>query len=77
MFFHKYKRKIINIEGITSKEHAKKIEEALENLIDITKAKVNINKKQAIIGYDNDVDEILLTNTIEKIGFTVTGIKEL
>lgn len=77
MFFNNKKRKIINIEGMTCEHCAKKLETSLENLIDISKVKVNLQKKQAIINYDNTLDEILITNTIEQLGYTVTGIKEL
>lgn len=75
MFFNKKKRKIINIEGMTCEHCAKKVKDALENLVDITNAKVDLKKKQAIVTYDNNVDEILLQETIEKLGYTVTGIK--
>lgn len=77
MFFNKNKKKIINIEGMRCDNCTKKVQAALENLVDVDKAKVNLTKKQAIVTYNNTVDEILLTNTIEKLGFTVTGIKEL
>lgn len=76
MFFSKKKRKVINIEGMTCEHCAKKIETALENLVDISKAKVDLKKKRAIATYDNTLDEILLQETIEKLGYTVTGIKE-
>lgn len=77
MFFKRSKRKIINIEGMTCEHCAKKVKDKLENLIDVSKVKVDLNKKQAIVSYDNTLDELLLTNTVEEIGFTVTGIKEL
>lgn len=76
MFFKKKKRKIINIEGINNEVSAKKIEEALENLVDVSKVKIKLNQKVAIVTYDNTLDEILLQKTIEKLGYTITGIKE-
>lgn len=76
MFFRKKKRKIINIEGMTCEHCVKKVESALENLVDVSSAKVNLKKKQAIVTYDNTLDEILLQKTIENLGFIVTGIKE-
>lgn len=75
MFFKK-KKKIINIEGIINEDEIIRLESTLENLIDVSKVKVNLNKKQIIIKYDNTIDDILLTETIEKLGFVVTGIKE-
>lgn len=76
MFFKK-QRRIIYIEGMNCEQCVKKIEEALENLVDISKAKVNLKKKCAIVTYENSADDILLTQAIEKLGYTVTGIKEL
>lgn len=76
MFFEKKKRKIISIEGMTGENCSKKIQDALENLVDVSKARVELNKKRAIVTYDHSVDEILLQDTIEKLGYTVTGIKE-
>ena len=77
MFFNKKKRKIINIEGMTSEDDAKKVKDTLENLTDVSKVKIDLNKNQVIVIYDNTLDEILLTNTIEELGFTITGIKEI
>lgn len=76
MFFNNKKKKIINIEGMTCKHCAKKIEDALENLVDVSNTKIELNKKRAVVTYDNTIDEILLQETIEKLGFNVTGIKE-
>ena len=76
MFFNKKKRKIINIEGMTCEHCANKVKTTLENLVDISKAKVELNKKRTIVTYDNTVDDFLLQDTIEKLGYTVTGIKE-
>ena len=77
MFFKKKKRKIIHIEGMSCEHCAKKVETALEDLVDIQRAKVNLKKRCAIVTYQNSVDEVLLQNTIEKLGYTVTGVKEL
>ena len=77
MFFKRGKSKIVNISGMHGEEDAKKIEDTLNNLIDVSKVKVNFKKGRAVVGYDSMIDEILLTEQIEKLGFTVTGIKEL
>lgn len=76
MFFKKNKKEIC-IEGMSCEHCKKKIETALENIMDVTKVKVDLKKKCAIITYENNVDDILLQNTIEQLGYTVTGIKEL
>ena len=77
MFFNRRKKKIVNIEGIDFEVSAMKLKDTLEELVDISKVKINIKEKYAIISYDNTLDEILITNTIEELGFSVTGIKEI
>ena len=74
MFFKKSKKKIINIEGIIDDELI--IKSTLENLIEVSNVKINLNKKQIIVSYDGIIDDMLLTKVIEKLGFVVTGIKE-
>lgn len=76
MFFQK-KRKIIYIEGMSCEHCVKKVETALKNLVDITKVKVQLKKKAAIISYENEVDDLLLQKVIEDLGYTVIGIKDL
>lgn len=61
---------------MTCKHCTQKLENALENLIDISSAKANLNKKTITITYESTVDEILIKKTIEDLGYTVTGIKE-
>lgn len=76
MFFQKKKVKIINIEGMTCDHCAQKLKNALENLTDVSKAKIDLTKKTALVTYENTLDEILLQNTIESLGYKVAGIKE-
>lgn len=76
MFFKKSKSKIVTIEGMNSYESAKKIEDTLNNLIDVSKIKINLAKGQVIVSYYDTIDEILLTKKLEELGFNVTGIKE-
>ena len=54
-----------------------KIETNLESLSEVNKAKVDLNKKIAIVYYDDTLDNLQLQTTIEKLGYTVTGIKEV
>ena len=75
MFFKK-KKKIIHIDVLTSEIYPKKIEDVLSPLADIIKVKVDINKKQIIITYENTLDEFLLQKKIEELGYNVTGIKD-
>ena len=74
MFFKKSRKKIINIDGNINNKVVIKC--TLENLIEVSKVKVDLNKKQIIVSYDGIIDNILLTEVIEKLGLIVTGIKE-
>ena len=73
MFFKKSNKKIVNIEGVINDEVI--IKSTLENLIEVSRVKVNLNKKQIIVSYDGIIDDILLTEAIERLGLFVTGIK--
>ena len=77
MFFCHQKRKIIGIEGMHCDKCKEKIETNLESLSDINKVKVNLHKKIAIVYYEDTLDNLLLQTAIEKLGYTVTGIKEV
>ena len=77
MFFCHQKRKIIGIEGMSCNHCKEKIETNLESLSEVNKAKVDLNKKIAIVYYDDTLDNLQLQTTIEKLGYTVTGIKEV
>ena len=77
MFFKKSKKKIIGIEGMHCEKCADKIDKALEDLSDTDRVKVNLKKKTATIYYNNSIDDLLLQKTIEDLGYTVTGIKEI
>lgn len=59
MFFKKSRKKIINIDGNINNEVVLKC--TLENLIEVSKGKVNLNKLQIIDSYDGVIDNILLT----------------
>ncbi len=76
MFFKKEPRKVVGIDGMHCNNCKEKIEHALEELIDIEKAKVDLKKSVAYIYYSHSADDLLITETIEKLGYSVTGIKE-
>ncbi len=76
MFFKKEPRKVVGISGMSCNHCKEKIEHALEDLIDVSQAKVDLKKNVAYVYFDHSVDDLLITETIEKLGYTVTGIKE-
>ena len=77
MFFKRRKKKIIGIDGMHCIACAQKIDKALESLSDVNLVRVDLKKNCAVVFYDNDVDSLLLQKTIEDLGYTVTGIKEI
>ena len=77
MFFKKRKKKIVGIDGMHCDNCAKKVGRALEDLSDIEQVKVDLKKKIATVFYDSNVDDLLIQKTIEELGYTVTGIKEI
>ena len=77
MFFNRAKKKVISVDGMTDNFCAEKIGENLVSLVDVSKVKVDLKKKCIIVSYENSVDDILLQETIEKMGYIVTGIKEI
>ena len=76
MFFKKKARKVIGIDGMHCDRCREKIEQALGDLIDVSKVRVDLNRGIAYVYYDHSVDDVLLSETIEKLGYVVTGIKE-
>lgn len=74
MFGKKDQKKTIKIEGMHCEHCAKKVEGALCNLENVKKAKVNLKKNQAEITLTKDIDNDLITKTIEEIDFKVTDI---
>ena len=74
MFF-KRKKMIVSIDGIND-DGEKRIEDVLEGLADVIKVKVYLNKKCIVITYVNTLDEVLVQNKLEDLGYVVTGIKE-
>ncbi len=76
MFSKKIKKQII-IEGMGCKQCAMKIEKALDNLESITKTKVNINKKEAIVTLKKDININILKEVVENLEYKVIDIKNL
>ncbi len=75
MFGKKKEKKIINIEGMHCENCAKKVERALCNIDNVEKAKVNLNKKQAIITLKDKVNNDTIATAITDLDFEVTNIE--
>lgn len=73
--FQKKKKKTIQIEGMHCMHCAKKVEEALQSLEEIKKAKVNLKTQEALIQFDHEIDEQKIKERIEDLGYHVIQIQ--
>ncbi len=71
------KKKHVHIEGMSCEHCAKKVKSCLEEITDVRKVKVHLDKKEAIISYQNTLDNELIQRKIEELGYTVTGMKDI
>lgn len=67
-------KKVVTIDGMTC-EHCKNRVERVLNDLDGVSARVNLNKKEAVVSFEKETEDDVLRNVIEKAGYTVTGIK--
>lgn len=63
------KKIIIKIEGMSCMHCAKTVMEALENLENVLKVKVNLKRQEALVIYKDDIDTNLIKETINDLGY--------
>lgn len=68
-------KKIVTIEGMHCDHCAGKVEDSLQQIDGVKKAKVNLKKKQANLVLEYEVDNEVITSSIKKAGFEVIEIK--
>lgn len=66
--------KVMTVEGMRCENCEARVENAL-NRIDGVAAKVSWKKKTAVISYSADIPDQVLKETVEKLGYQVTGIR--
>lgn len=71
--FAKKIKKVVNVEGMHCDHCVKKVTEALESIEGVTKVKVNLSKKEAIITSTEEIDDQIIKSKIEELGFSVTN----
>lgn len=76
LMFKKKSQKVITIDGMNCNHCTKKVETALANLNNVSKVKVNLKKSQAIITFNKEIDNNIITKTITDLGYHVTDISE-
>ena len=67
-------QKTLLIEGMHCQNCEIRVENAL-NRLDGVLCKVTLKKKTATVSYSREVSEEVLIQTVEKVGYTVTGIQ--
>ena len=73
MFGKKIKYEVI-IEGMKCENCAKHTKEALLSIKDISKVEVDLKNKKAIISSKKEIDNTMIKNTIEELGYSVNSI---
>ena len=63
-------KKIIDVTGMHCSHCSKSVENALSAIEGVTKAKADHEKCTAVVTMKKDVDDKLLIEAIEKLGFT-------
>lgn len=68
-------KKIIEIEGMHCEHCVERVTNALLEIKEIKKAKVNLKKKNAVLVMNMNVSDELIQNKVNSIGFKVINIK--
>ena len=74
--FNKKIKKVITIEGMMCEHCAKKVTTTLQNIPNITKVKVDLKAKYALITYSDSVDDAIIKEEISKLDYQVIKIEE-
>lgn len=67
--------KIIEIEGMSCGHCSKKVETALKDLKEVKSVNVSLEEKKAEVILKQEVDNDVLKNTVEELGYKVVNIK--
>ena len=68
-------KKTVHIEGMTCEHCVQSVKKAL-NEIEGVSARVDLQKKEAVVSYDREIANDVLKKTVEKAGFQVASITE-
>ena len=71
-------KKLIEIEGMHCEHCQKKVEDTLYSIPEVEEATVNLDKKNAKITLNEEVDDILIANLINNAGhYKVKNVTEI
>ena len=68
-------RKTIFINGMSCGQCSKRVEDALKSVNGVKSVKVSLEEKKADIILKNDVDNNVLKNAVENVGFEVVNVQ--
>ncbi len=74
--FNKNNKIIVHIEKMSCQHCAKKVEDALKELESIKKVKVNLEKKIAEVTLNDNLEDQIIKDKIEDLGYVVTKIEK-
>lgn len=73
--FNKKIEKTILVEGMKCEGCVTRVRNVLSDMKEVTDCNVSLENKQANITLKKDIDNEIIKNKIENLGFTVTEIK--
>ncbi|NLJ74719.1 MAG: heavy-metal-associated domain-containing protein [Firmicutes bacterium] len=68
-------KKVIKIRGMHCQHCQSRVEQALNDLEGVT-AKVNLKKEEAVVTLSSSLDEQILKDAIQEVGYEVLSIKD-
>lgn len=75
--FNKKIEKVINIEGMKCEGCVKRVENVLEAMKEVSEVNVSLENKKANIVLKKDVEDEVIKEKIEALGFGVTQINKI
>jgi copper ion binding protein len=70
-------KKMIKIEGMSCMHCVKHVEEALMDLKEVTRVKVDLNEKNALVELDGSVEDYKLKEAVEEAGYDVIAVTDV
>ena len=74
--FNKDKKAIVKIEGMMCEHCAKKVVDTISSIDNVSKVKVNLKEKEAIVSYKESLDTDLIIKKVSELDYKVTEIVE-
>ena len=67
--------KTIFIEGMSCGHCSKRVEDSLKSVNGVKSVKVSLDEKKADVVFKNDIDNEVLKNAVEDVGFEVVNVQ--